>query len=610
MKYLRPQDHKTTGLFKVMLSCCLAVMYLLAIITPAAAISAGYTDDPLKISIGARAMGMGGALAAVSDGAGNIFNNPAGIAGRETQLTSMYTSLLGDVNYSVAGGSWPVGLFGRQGNMGVGFAGATLNGFVDPDPLGFRYFDYRNNVWLLAYGEKLSFFGQNSQAGLRLKYFDEGFSGSQTDSGRGYNLDAGLIVTPWERTDLGLMAQNIILSSLGGKITWASGGEESAPKSVKLGIASRKWRPDVLLAADIDAAINRAYPARLHGGIEWQVAPVFALRGGVDQVPDAGGVSTGVTFGAGLNIREFVFDYAYHPYFSFNDATTHYFSLSYVGREGRPPATPKPRAEQVVVAPPLVLTPEVVVVAPVPPEETLGGQKLIMVKKRIFHYISKGENFSYVSNRYYGVPDLYPELAKYNNIKIKGKDQFPRGVKYIYIAPTSELLKLRGIKEKPAPLARPAPISSEKTIFHYPSSGDTITKISIKYYGTDKYAEQLGNINNVVDVKARLSGMPVKVPPISELVPLIVAPPVEPSVTPPTSPVTTTLPPVEAGEQVGPTKTIYHYTSSGDTLVKISEKYYGTADYAEQLAKLNKIKGIKKRLSGRVVTVPPLSELE
>jgi hypothetical protein len=314
----------------------LVICYLLLGASAALAVSAGYTDDPLKISIGARAMGMGGALAAVSDGPSNIFNNPAGIAGQATELTSMYTSLLGDVNYAVAGGSWPVGLLGRQGNMGVGFAGSSLNGFVDPDPLGFRYFDYRNNVWLLAYGEKLTLLGRDSQAGLRLKYFDEGFSGSQTDSGRGYNLDAGVIVTPWERTDLGLMAQNIVLSALGGKITWASGGEESIPKSVKLGIASRQWRPDVLLAADVDAYLNRGYPARLHGGVEWQAAPTFALRGGIDQAADAGGVSTGLTFGAGLNIWDFVFDYAYHPYFGLSDTTTHYFSLSYSADRRQP----------------------------------------------------------------------------------------------------------------------------------------------------------------------------------------------------------------------------------------------------------------------------------
>ena len=173
-----------------------------------------------------------------------------------------------------------------------------------------------------------------------------------------------------------------------------------------------------------------------------------------------------------------------------------------------------------------------------------------------------------------------------------------------------------------------APVGPQKTVFYYPSSGDTLVKISEKYYGTADYAVQLGSVNNVVDVTAHLSGMAVKVPTLAELFALS---PATESVTTTLAPVTTTLPvvtttlapvittltpvtttlaPTTTLKQVGPPKTIYHYTSSGDTLVKISKKYYGTADYAPQLAKLNNIKGIKRRLSGKVITVPPRSELK
>jgi hypothetical protein len=400
------------------------------------AVSAGYTDDPLKISIGARAMGMGGALAAVSDGSSNIFNNPAGMVGQETQLSSMYTSLLGDVNYTVAGGNWPVSIFKRQGNMGIGFAGSTVGGIVDPDPTGFKYFDYHNNVWLLAYGEKTRLFGRDSKVALRLKYFEEGFTGSQTDYGRGYNLDAGMIFTPWDKTDIGLMLQNFLLSSLGSNVTWASGGVESVPKQVRIGIASRRWRPNVLLAADVDAYINRpAYPARLHGGIEWQIVPALALRGGFDQAHEAGGVSTSPTFGTGLRIGCFAFDYAYHPYFGFSDATTHYFSLSFVGKEVKAVEAPKvviaPTSEVIVPTPEAIVpTPEVT--APAPEAKAPLG---MVIKEKLFHYFSAGDTLNNIALKYYGEVKFAKPLARYN--KLRGMNY--RGRKYIYIAPVKEL---------------------------------------------------------------------------------------------------------------------------------------------------------------------------
>ena len=64
----------------------------------------GTTADPFRIGIGARSMALGGVYAAVTDGSHNMFNNPAGMASqRNLHLSSMSTTLLGDVNYVVAG---------------------------------------------------------------------------------------------------------------------------------------------------------------------------------------------------------------------------------------------------------------------------------------------------------------------------------------------------------------------------------------------------------------------------------------------------------------------------------------------------------------------------
>ncbi|MFC1637553.1 hypothetical protein ACFL1W_00885 [Candidatus Margulisiibacteriota bacterium] len=52
-------------------------------------------------------------------------------------------------------------------------------------------------------------------------------------------------------------------------------------------------------------------------------------------------------------------------------------------------------------------------------------------------------------------------------------------------------------------------------------------------------------------------------------------------------------------------KYFYHYVSCGETLMSISEKYYGTVRYYKKLAELNDIKDIDKLLPGRYIKIDP-----
>jgi hypothetical protein len=294
------------------------------------AASIGYSEDPLKISIGARAMGMGEAFTAVNGGPYSIFNNPAQLAGQGYGLSSMATSLMGDVNYTVVGVDWPLAWLGRNGNFSVGYAGSSVGQLITPSGGGLTYFDYYNNVLALSYAEKIKLFNQETSLGLRLKQFSEGFTGSTNYAGTGYDMDAGLLMTPWPKTSLGLLMQNFLPQSLGGKVLWPNGDEQGLPMSVRVGLANNSWRDNVTFGLDLDSYVSRKYPARLHAGIEWGVSRNLSLRTGFGQSYDAGSVSTFPTLGVGIMFGAFSFDYAYHPYFSSGDNTTHYFSLNYL----------------------------------------------------------------------------------------------------------------------------------------------------------------------------------------------------------------------------------------------------------------------------------------
>jgi hypothetical protein len=412
--------------------CALLIAALLLSANRSFGASAGYVDDPLKISIGARAMAMGGVFAALDDGPNQITNNPAGIAGRPLMLSSMAASLLGDVNYVVVGANWPVNWTGAPGGFGLGFAGSSVGSFINPDPTGFTYFDYHNDAWVACYGQEIP--GRNAKFGLRLKCFREGFSGSQSAEAKGLDLDTGLIIYPWEKTRLGFVLYNLLPNDLGARVVWTNGDYESVPLVFRAGVASTAWREDTLLALDLESNPGRGnYPARLHGGAEWKPVQSLALRGGLDQSYDAGSVSTNLTLGVGLVFNAFIFDYAYHPYFSSGDNTTHYFSLALLIDKLRPKLAPPP------------VTREAAVALPAPA----------------------------------AVPAVSAEA---------------------------------GIKERKA-----RPVGPVKKVYHYPSRGDTLTRLSLRYYGTAEYAARLGALNNLKAVNRRLSGKVVVVPPLNEL---------------------------------------------------------------------------------------------
>jgi hypothetical protein len=628
------------------MSRVLAALLIVVLSVPALAATIGNSEDPFKIAVGARSMGMGGVYAAIVDGNSNMFNNPAGMYGQQPRLFSMSTSLLGDVNYLVLGGNWPLG----PGSMGLGYAGSNVGSIASPTQSGLTYFDYHNNVTALSYAVNKD----QITLGGRIKFFDQGFGGGQNYVGSGADVDLGCYLTPWDKTSLGLVLQNVLPLSLGGRINWQNGDQSGIPFIGRLGVASTAWRDNVLMAFDADFTTRPGYQSRLHGGAEWTLNKCFRLRGGLDQSYAAGGVSGDPTFGVGLQLGVLFVDYAYHPYHSATDALTHYFSLSFSADELRPrpipapaPAPASPEAKSVV--------PEIKAVPAATPEVLIGGKQVTIIKKRIFHYFSRGETFTYISNHYYGVPDLGPELAQYNNVKIGQRDGQPRGVKYIYIAPTADIMKLReqGVPKVTettmtttttivttttkapattttvattttlAPAAEGTElVGPKKTVYHFPSSGDTLVKLSEKYYGSPDYAPQLAKINGIRGIHRRLTGKAITVPPLPALAPGEVPVPTaapETTIAPETTVVptttiaetTTTLAPVVEGtELAGPPKTIYHYPSSGDTIRKIALKYYGTDKYAEQLGAANRVLDVNARLSGMPIKVPPLSELK
>ncbi|MFH1576287.1 MAG: S-layer homology domain-containing protein [Candidatus Margulisiibacteriota bacterium] len=311
-------------------------------------------NDPSRIGVGARTLGMGKSYVGLADDLTAIFINPAGLASVDQwQLTSMSGKFINEYNYVNFGSAVPTSF----GNLGLGYVGSSI-GFTAPAATtevvdGVRIipsstegvtYSFLDSVVLFSWGNELF---DNLAAGATLKVFALDLSGPGISQGRasGTELDLGLNYKPSPILKVGLVLQNALPYSAGGKIKWENGTEETLPSLLKPGISLRLlgqegWQRfgqhELTLNLDGDLApLRPEIPTLWHLGLEWAPVKLLALRTGIDQdyVGSNGGAAlvptNNLTAGVGLTIGQFRFDYAFHQYNQLTDNDTHYFSLTY-----------------------------------------------------------------------------------------------------------------------------------------------------------------------------------------------------------------------------------------------------------------------------------------
>jgi hypothetical protein len=296
-----------------------------------------YAGEFMAVGGGARALGMGGAFAAVANDASTVFWNPSGISGFDRrQALFMHSERFGQlVNYNFASFVMPTNLLSQEREASFGFALIHLgvddilitnnipilndngNGILERD-LGEQLAEY--DVALLPTESNNDFalfgtFAMKTDYGrvggtLKLLYSDaiDGYSST------GIGLDLGFLhrdILP--QFDVGIKLQNIT----GTYISWSSGTNEFITPSVKLGTAYILKHPSlngsVLLVADADFYFEDRRngsqfwsgntSADLHVGGELQFQERVMVRGGID--------SGNPTAGAGVRFSFLGFDYAY-----------------------------------------------------------------------------------------------------------------------------------------------------------------------------------------------------------------------------------------------------------------------------------------------------------
>ncbi|MFH1378765.1 MAG: PorV/PorQ family protein [bacterium] len=290
----------------------------------------------LKLSIGARAVGMGESFAAVADDISSVYWNPAGLARIKNGSVHLSHNIwFQDINYEFVGVGIPLGNtneassvlpfagIGSKGSLAISANYLYLGGMErrtgnTAEPEG--KFGANDLAVTLTYANALPFVSKrNLLAGINFKTIRQQIDDKKASA---FAVDFGM------QYKIGPIISACAVQNLGTKMKFI---EESypLPLNYKIGLA---WQP-MGTALNIAVDINKPIDNKLnyHLGTEYWVGQIIALRAGYLQGDSVQRNAltgkgfgrntnnelvglTGLMAGAGFRILGYGVDYAFVPY--------------------------------------------------------------------------------------------------------------------------------------------------------------------------------------------------------------------------------------------------------------------------------------------------------
>ncbi len=300
-----------------------------------------YAGEFMSLGVGGRALGLGGAHAALATDATGGYWNPAALARLlYPEALLMHDERFGNlINYDVATVALPYGMDASVGvtllRLGVDGIPDTRNAWLDAN--GNRIFDDNNRPeydkvtyfnaadWAvyLSYAKQVS---HDLSLGANIKLIRRDLA---DHSATGIGFDVGILYSPLTDLYLGLNAQDITTTF----VSWSTGRNELITPTLKLGTAyfielfGGRFAP----ALDVDirfenrrfASVANVGPISLdpRAGIEFDYNRLFALRLGYSDIKQ-------MTFGAGVHLKKLDIDYSFAQFGAANNlGNTHRISV-------------------------------------------------------------------------------------------------------------------------------------------------------------------------------------------------------------------------------------------------------------------------------------------
>jgi hypothetical protein len=241
----------------------------------------------LKIPIGARATGMGGAFVSVADDPSAIFWNPSGIARLEGSYAS-FNHLVWPADVQLTQASYIFHLGFLPGTLGVN----ARSLYMDQQPVRdvFRpegtgeFFDAGDVSFGLTYGRSLT---DKFAAGFTVNYVRSGLAEYSSDS---YTLDFGTLYTTGYRS----LQIGMAISNLGADMRFVE-RQVKMPTVFRVGVSMNLYRNEThALLSTGEFSHPPDNKERGNWGAEYSFRDFFKLRGGYNFGYDSEGLAAGV----------------------------------------------------------------------------------------------------------------------------------------------------------------------------------------------------------------------------------------------------------------------------------------------------------------------------
>jgi hypothetical protein len=310
---------------------------------------AKYAGEFLSIGVGGRALGLGGAYAALANDASAGYWNPAALARIDyPEVMLMHDERFGSLlNYDFGAVAIP---YSTNATFGVSVMRLGVDGIPDTR----NAWEDRNNNGLFDSGDyinpdKISYFNSADWAiyftyaqrtssslmyGLNLKVIRRTLA---EYSATGVGFDIGILYSPADNWYVAANAQDITTTL----VAWSTGTNELISPTLKLGttyfidLFGGRFAPTV----DVDvrfenrrfASIAHLGPVSFdpHMGLEFDFKKSIALRVGYNDIKQ-------ITLGAGIHLRKLDIDYSFAQFDKENDlGDTHRISLRLILQDVR-----------------------------------------------------------------------------------------------------------------------------------------------------------------------------------------------------------------------------------------------------------------------------------